>query len=130
MKGFISNIEDITEENNNFRKILYTTQGMQLVVMSLLPHEDIGLETHEDVDQFFRVEEGKGKFMIGEETYDIEDDSAFIVPRGTQHNVINTGDKTMKLYTIYAGPHHKDGIIHPTKADAMIEEHFDGVTTE
>jgi len=119
MKGFVKNIEKETLENNNFRKVLYTSQHGQLVVMSLKPFENIGLEVHEYTDQFFRVDSGEGKVVIdGEETL-ISDGFAVIVPAGSQHNIINTSsDKPLKLYTIYMPPHHKDGIIHKTKEEA------------
>ncbi|MDD4625080.1 MAG: cupin domain-containing protein [Candidatus Paceibacterota bacterium] len=131
MKGFISNIEEATEENEKFRKVLYTGKNSQLVLMSLKPGEEIGMEIHEDHDQFFRFEKGEGKVIIDENEYKVEEDFAVIVPAGAQHNVINTGDKDMRLYTIYSPPEHQDQIIHATKADAEAqEEHFDGKTTE
>jgi mannose-6-phosphate isomerase-like protein (cupin superfamily) len=127
MKGFVTNIEKETLENENFRKVLFTSQHGQVVVMSLLPAEDIGMEVHEDTDQFFRVDSGDGKVIIdGEETL-ITDGFAVVVPAGSQHNVINTStDKALKLYTIYMPPHHKDGIIHETKAiaEADTEDHL------
>jgi mannose-6-phosphate isomerase-like protein (cupin superfamily) len=130
MKGFIDNIEKITKENNNFRKVVYTGHYMQLVLMSLKPGEEIGEEIH-GVDQFFRIEEGKCKVIIDDNEYIAEDDFAILVPAGAKHNVINIGDEDLKLYTIYAIPNHKDGTIHPTKEDAIKdEEHFDGITTE
>jgi len=131
MKGFISNIEEATEENEKFRKVLYTGKNSQLVLMSLKPGEEIGMEIHEDHDQFFRFEKGEGKVIIDENEYKVEEDFAVIVPAGAQHNVINTGDKDMRVYTIYSPPEHQDQIIHATKADAEAqEEHFDGKTTE
>lgn len=130
MKGFIDNIEKISKENNNFRKVVYTGHYMQLVLMSLKPGEEIGEEIH-GVDQFFRIEEGSGKAIIGENEYQIEDDMAILVPAGTNHNIINTGSEDLKLYTIYAIPNHKDKTIHQTKNDALNdEEHFDGITSE
>jgi mannose-6-phosphate isomerase-like protein (cupin superfamily) len=128
MRGFIGDIEELTKGNDNFRKVLYTAKGMQLVLMSLLPGEEIGEEVH-DIDQFIRIEKGEGKVVMGDSEKNVEDDFAFIIPRGMRHNVINTGDVAMKLYSIYASPEHKDGTIHRTKADA-VEEHFDGKTTE
>lgn len=131
MKGYIDDIEDRTEENRDFRRVLYTGKNMQLVLMSLEPGEEIGLETHVDTDQFFRVEEGKGEVLIDGRTTNIESDTAIIVPAGARHNVRNTGNKPMKLYTIYAPPHHADGTVHVTKADAEAStEHFEGATTE
>jgi mannose-6-phosphate isomerase-like protein (cupin superfamily) len=111
--------------------VLYTGAHLQLVLMSLEPGEDIGLETHEDTDQFFRVEEGKGMVSIDGTETPIESDSGIVVPAGARHNVRNTGKETMKLYTIYAPPHHEDGTVHHTKADAeQSTEHFAGKTTE
>ena len=131
MDGYIDNIEKITLENENFRKVLYTARHSQLVVMNLLPGEDIGEEVH-TLDQFLRVEKGTGKAVLdGKETL-IGDGSAIIVPSGTRHNIINTSaEKPMKLYTIYSPPNHADGSVHPTKSAAEVEdEHFDGKTTE
>ncbi len=129
MKGFVDDIEKLTEENDNFRKVLYTGKHMQLVLMTLQPGEDIGLEVHEGHDQFFRIEEGEGEVIIDGTTTPIEDDDAIIVPAGAEHNVINTGDEPLRLYTIYSPPEHRDGVLHATKADET-EEHFDGKTTE
>ncbi|NLE07064.1 MAG: cupin domain-containing protein [Parcubacteria group bacterium] len=120
---YVNNIEKDTLENENFRKVLNTTDKSQLVVMSLLPGEDIGNEMHDDVDQFIRIEQGSGKLILNNnEEYDIEDDYAFIIPAGTWHNVINTGNNHMKLYTIYTPPEHADGTIHKTKAEAEAAE--------
>lgn len=132
MKGYKSNIEKLTLENNNFRQVLYTAKHCQLVLMCLQPKEEIGLETHEDNDQFFRFEAGVGKVLIDESEYLIEDGEAVIVPAGARHNVINTSDsEPLKFYTIYSPAHHKDGITRTTKADAEAqEEEFDGQTTE
>lgn len=132
MKGFHSNIEKDTVENTNFRKVLYTGKHSQLVLMSLLPGEEIGLEVHAENDQFFRVEEGQGKCIIDGNEYSIKDGSAIVVPAGAEHNVINTSDiESLKLYTIYSPAHHKDGIVRSTKKEAMEQEaEFDGVTTE
>lgn len=129
-QGFKTNIEADTTANNNFRKVLYTGEYSQLVLMTLQPGEEIGLEVHEDTDQFFRFEAGTGKVVVNETTYDVADGDAVIVPAGAQHNVINVSDsETLNLYTIYSPAHHKDQTIHATKADE-VEEEFDGVTTE
>ena len=131
MKGYVTNIEKITEENSNFRKVLYTAKHSQLVVMSLKPGEEIGEEVH-DLDQFIRVEEGEGKVILDGREQLIEDGSAIVIPEGTRHNVINTSsDKELKLYTIYSPPQHRDGVVHVTKEQALVDnEHFDGKTTE
>lgn len=132
MKGFHANIEQETLANNNFRKVLYTGKNTQLVLMSLKPGEDIGLEVHTENDQFFRIDAGQGKVVIDGNEYTITDGSAVIVPAGAEHNVINTSDtEDLKLYTLYSPPHHKDGIVRETKAEAEAnEEDFDGITTE
>jgi mannose-6-phosphate isomerase-like protein (cupin superfamily) len=131
MKGFVEDIEDLTESNKDFRRVLYTGKHLQLVLMALQPGEDIGEEVHEDHDQFFRVEKGKGEVWIDGVRTKIKSDDAIIVPAGARHNVINTGEKSLKLYTLYGPPDHKDGVVHKTKADAQAaEEHFDGTTTE
>ncbi len=122
MKGYVDDIEKITEENTNFRKVVYTGNHLQLVVMSLKPGEDIGEEVHPKVDQFFRVEEGKGKVVMDGEETEFEDGFAIVVPSGVNHNVINTGDEDLKLYTIYTPANHIDGIVHSTKEDAMADE--------
>jgi len=131
MKGFIGDIEDRTEANRDFRRVLYTGPHMQLVLMSLEPGEEIGEEIHANTDQFFRVEEGKGAaFIDGRET-PIKSDSAIVVPAGARHNIRNTGQKALKFYTLYAPPEHADGTVHRTKADAEhAVEHFAGRTTE
>jgi len=130
-KGYKANIEELTKENNSFRKVVYTGEQSQLVLMSLLPGEDIGSEVHPDNDQFFRIDEGSGKAVINETEYEISDGDAVVVPKGATHNIINTGSASLKFYTIYMPAHHKDGIERVTKADAMAnEEDFDGVTTE
>lgn len=130
-KGYKDNIEKLTQENENFRKVLYTGEESQLVLMSLLPGEDIGQEVHPDNDQFFRFEAGKGKVIINETEYEVSDGDAVVVPKGAEHNVINTGDERLKLYTIYSPAHHKDGVVRKTKAEAEIDSpDFDGVTTE
>ncbi|HOE74697.1 MAG TPA: cupin domain-containing protein [bacterium] len=132
MKGFYANIEKDTLENDNFRKVLYSGKHCQLVLMSLLPSEDIGEEVHPENDQFFRFEKGHGKVVIDDNEYMVEDGSAIIVPAGAKHNVINTSDtEGLKLYTIYAPAHHKDGVVRKTKKEALEDEpEFDGVTTE
>lgn len=131
MKGFIGDIEDLTEENSDFRRVLYTGKNLQLVLMSLAPGEEIGEEVHEDRDQFFRVEAGKGEVRIDGKPSPIEDDDAIIVPAGARHNIVNTGDEPLRFYTIYGPPEHRDGTVHRTKAEAdASEEHFDGKTTE
>lgn len=131
-KGYFDNIEKLTVENDNFRKVLYTGLHMQLVLMSLRPLEDIGLEVHTENDQFFRFEKGNGKVIVGETEYTVEDGDTVIVPAGTQHNVINISDSDdLKMYTIYTPAHHKDGIVRATKKEAMEnEEDFDGVLSE
>ena len=123
MKGFIADIEDQTEENRDFRRVLYTGPHMQLVLMSLAPGEELGEEVHETTDQFFRVEGGKGEVVIGGRETRIESDIAIIVPAGTRHNVRNTGHKPLRFYTLYAPPEHPDGTVHRTKADAERAEH-------
>ena len=132
MKGYHADIETLTTENKNFRKVLYTAKDCQLVLMSLLPNEEIGSEVHEENDQFFRFEAGEGKVVIDETEYEVRDGSAVIVPAGAEHNVINTSDsEELKLYTIYTPAHHKDGIVRATKEEAEAnDEDFDGVTTE
>lgn len=131
MKGFVDDIEHSTKENSDFRRVLYTGKNLQLVLMSLQPGEDIGEEVHDDRDQFFRVETGNGEVSIDGRRTKLEDDMAVIVPAGARHNVRNTGEKPLKLYTIYGPPEHLDRTVHVTKADAdASEEHFDGKTTE
>jgi len=134
MKGFISNIEKDTLENENFRKVLYTSKHSQLVLMSLAPNEEIGMEVHEDNDQFFRFEKGQGKCIIDGNEYEVKDGTAVVVPAGSQHNIINTSSsERLNLYTIYSPAHHKDGIIQRTKEDATVDNvspEFDGKTTE
>lgn len=131
MKGFVDDIETITESNKDFRRVLYTGPHLQLVLMSLKAGEEIGEEVHEDRDQFFRLEKGKGEVEIDGEKHKVRGGDAFIVPSGAKHNVINTGQKRLKLYTIYGPPAHRDGIVRRTKQEAEeSEEHFDGKTTE
>lgn len=132
MKGYTTNIEKDTLENNNFRKVLYTGKHNQLVLMSLVPKEEIGMEVHEENDQFFRFEKGKGKCIIDGNEYNIGDGIAIVVPAGAQHNIINTSDtEELKLYTIYSPAHHKNGIVRATKEEAEANEaEFDGQTSE
>lgn len=132
MKGFYSKIEKDTLENNNFRKVLYTGKHSQLVLMSIKPGDDIGLEVHRENDQFFRFEQGNGQVVIDGNEYEVRDGDAIVVPAGAEHNVINLSlTEELKLYTIYTPPHHKDGIIRLTKAEAEAnDEEFDGITTE
>ncbi|TSC70764.1 MAG: hypothetical protein CEO12_140 [Parcubacteria group bacterium Gr01-1014_46] len=131
-KGYKDNIEKLTRENTNFRKVLYTGEQSQLVLMSLLPGEEISGEVHPDNDQFFRFEEGKGKVVINQTEYEVADGDAVVIPKGATHNVINTSSNTaLKMYTIYSPAHHKDGIVRQTKVDAMANEaEFEGTTTE
>lgn len=131
MKGFIVDIEELTRKSQDFRHVLYTGPHLQLVLMSLPPGEDIGEEVHEDTDQFFRVESGAGVVSIDGRDTPIEADTAIVVPAGARHNIKNTGQQALQLYTIYAPPHHADGTLHRTKADAeSAVEHFAGKTTE
>lgn len=123
MIGFIDNIEEKTLANTFFREVLFTGKYSQLVVMSLLPNEEIGMEVHETVDQFFRIEKGQGKVVMNSEEHEIKDGSAIVVPAGTKHNVVNTSTtEALKLYTIYSPPNHPDKKIHRTKAEAMADE--------
>lgn len=129
-KGYKGNIEELTTSNENFRKVLYTGKNSQLVLMSLLPGEDIGLEIHEENDQFFRFDAGEGKVVIDETEYEVKDGDAVVVPAGANHNV-TAGENGLKMYTIYSPAHHKDGIVRATKAEAEAnEEDFDGVASE
>lgn len=123
MAGYVINIEKETMQNDNFRKVLNTAKNSQLVVMSLLPGEEIGSEVH-DLDQFIRFESGRGKVILDGEQHEVEDDWAVVIPAGVEHNVINTSDsEKMKLYSIYSPPEHPEGTVHPTKADAGEHEH-------
>ena len=132
MKGYNTNIEKETVKNKDFRRVLYTGKHSQLVLMSLKPGEDIGAETHRDVDQFFRFEGGEGKVIIDGVEHRVKDGNGVIVPAGARHNVINTSKLVnLKLYTIYSPPEHQDGVVRHTKKEAIAsEEHFDGKTTE
>ena len=132
MKGYVKNIEELSLQNENFRQVLYTAKNSQLVLMSLKPGEDIGMEVHH-LDQFLRCESGQGQAILDGVVYEISDGFAILVPAGTNHNIINTSlDKPLKLYTLYSPPNHIDGIIHPTKAaaEADKDDNFDGKTTE
>ena len=130
MKGFVQDIESLSVKNDKFRQVLYTAKNSQLVLMSLKPQEDIGAETHK-LDQFFRVEEGSGEAVLDGVRTPIEAGFAVLVPAGVKHNIINTGSVALKLYTLYAPPNHRDGVIHETRADAEGDtEHFNGKTTE
>ena len=131
MKGYCDNIEQRTVENGDFRRVLYTGGHLQLVLMTLQPGEEIGAEVHPDRDQFFRFEEGSGAVYIDGVENKVEEDFAVIVPAGARHNVRNTGDGPLKLYTIYGPPEHVDGLVEATKADALAtHEEWDGKTTE
>lgn len=130
MKGYIANIEKETKENDDYRRVLYTTHHSQLVLMNIRPGEEIGEEVHR-LDQFIRFETGKGTVVLDDVAHAVESEYAVVIPSGTRHNVINTGDTEMKLYTIYAPPEHRDGVVHRTKKESLVsEEHFDGTTTE
>lgn len=123
MTGYLQNIEEVTLKNNYFRQVLFTGQHVQLVVMSLKPNEEIGMEIHEIVDQFLRIEAGEGKVIMNGEEHTIKDGDAFVVPAGTEHNVINTSaENPLKLYTVYSPPHHKDETVHKTKQEAEADE--------
>jgi mannose-6-phosphate isomerase-like protein (cupin superfamily) len=132
MKGYFINIDEATKANTNFRQVLYTGKHSQLVLMALKPLEEIGMEVHNDNDQFFRFEMGKGKVIIDGNEYVVGDGAVIVVPAGAQHNVINTSETDdLKLYTIYSPAHHKDGIVRATKEEAAANEaEFDGTTTE
>jgi mannose-6-phosphate isomerase-like protein (cupin superfamily) len=132
MNGFIDNIEALTLKNSDFRHVLYTGKYSQLVLMAIAPGEEIGEETHDDVDQFFRFEQGQGNVVIDGKAHPVKDGDAVIVPAGAKHNVINTSNESaLKLYTIYSPPEHQDKTVRRTKKEALEkEEHFDGQTTE
>ena len=130
MKGYVQNIDSITVKNTDFRRVLYTAKNCQLVVMALKPGEEIGMEAHIP-DQFFRVEAGSGEAVLNGVRTTISAGFAVLVPGGTQHNIINTGKIPMKLYTIYAPPNHRDGVVHHARQEAEADnEHFDGKTTK
>jgi len=131
MKGYHDDIERQTTGNDDFRRVLYTGHHLQLVLMTIQPGEEIGAEVHEDRDQFFRFEQGSGMVDIDDNTYDVEDGSGVVVPAGARHNVRNTGDAPLRLYTLYGPPEHVDRLVEKTKADAMAtHEEWDGKTTE
>jgi mannose-6-phosphate isomerase-like protein (cupin superfamily) len=122
--GYVTNIEDRTLENDNFREVLFTAPGIQLVLMTIGVGDEIGLETHDDVDQFIRVESGEGKAILDGREHALEDGSAVVIPRGTEHNVVNVSkSEPLKLYSIYTPPEHPDGTVHKTKAEADAYEH-------
>ena len=130
MKGFVQDIERLTVANDDFRRVLYTAKHCQLVLMALKPGEAIGMEVHK-LDQFFRVEEGTGEAILDGVRTPLRAGFAIVVPAGANHNIINTGKAPLKLYTLYAPPNHRDGVVHHTRADAEVDkEHFDGKTTE
>ena len=132
MKGFHVNIDKAAITNKSFRQVIYTGKHTQLVLMSLLPREEIGLETHKENDQFFRFEQGVGLCTIDGNEYAIKANDAIVIPAGAAHNIINTSEtEVLKMYTLYSPPHHKDGIVRTTKLDATTHElEFDGTTTE
>lgn len=133
VKGYVDDIDQATVANEDFRRVLYTGKNLQLVLMTLQPGEEIGEEVHDDRDQFFRIEEGSGEVRIDGKANPVEDDFAVIVPAGARHNVVNTGDRPLRLYTIYGPPEHKDGTVHKDKAQADRDhenDHWDGETSE
>jgi mannose-6-phosphate isomerase-like protein (cupin superfamily) len=133
VKGYVDDIERATVENEDFRRVLYTGKNLQLVLMTLQPGDEIGEEVHEDRDQFFRIEEGRGTVYIDGQPSEVEDDHAVIVPAGARHNVVNRGDGPLRLYTLYGPPEHRDGTVHRDKAQADADhenDHWDGETTE
>ena len=130
MKGFVKNIESLVTKNADFRRVLYTAKYCQLVLMALKPKEEIGEEVHK-LDQFFRVEEGSGEAVLDGVRTAIRAGFAIVVPAGATHNIVNTGNTELKLYTLYSPPNHRDGVVHHTRADAEADtEHFDGKTSE
>lgn len=132
MKGYVQNIKKQTLENEKYRKVLYTSHYSQIVLMSLEPNQEIGLETHPDNDQFLTIESGQGRAVIDDNEYMLEEGSVALVPAGAAHNIINSSDsEQLKLYTIYSPPHHKDGIEFDERGPAEAsQEEFDGQTTE
>ncbi len=131
MKGFVGDIEEMTERNNDFRRVVYTGHNLQLVLMAIQPGDEIGEEVHDDGDQFFRIEGGEGEIWIDGARNKVRADDGIIVPQGARHNVVSTGKKPLRLYTIYGPPEHIDGTIHKTSEEAKgAHEHFDGKTTE
>jgi mannose-6-phosphate isomerase-like protein (cupin superfamily) len=130
MQGYVGNIEQLTLQNHDFRRVLYTAHNCQLVLMCIPPGGQIGEEVHQ-LDQFLRIEAGEGKAILGGEEHPLVNGSAVVVPAGLQHNIVNTGSVALQLYSIYAPPHHRDGVVHKTKEEAEADnEHFDGTTTE
>jgi mannose-6-phosphate isomerase-like protein (cupin superfamily) len=130
MKGFVQDIETLATQNAEFRRVLYTAKNCQLVLMALKPQEEIGAEVHK-LDQFFRVEAGSGEAVINGLRTPISTGFAVLVPTGARHNIVNTGKEPLKLYTLYAPPNHRDGVVHHSRADAEADtEHFDGKTSE
>jgi len=128
--GFVADIEALSEANVTFRTVLYTARNCQLVIMALKVGEDIGMEVHK-LDQYFRVEQGSGEAVLDGVMTPVSAGFAILVPAGTKHNIVNTGSIPLKLYTLYAPPNHRDGVVHTTRADARVDrEHFDGKTTE
>jgi len=126
IKGYYGHIEDLTLQNNNFRQVIFTGNQSQLVLMTLQPNEDIGLETHDGNDQFFRFEHGNGKVIIGDETFEVADGDCVVIPSVISHNIINTSaTDTLKMYTLYSPAHHPEGTVHKTKAEAMEAEEED-----
>lgn len=131
MIGWVDNIEKLTLDNDTFRTVVYTGKHSQLTVMSVPPGGEIGWEAHGHLDQFLRIEQGTGRLDLGtsedtvDESHEVEDDWAFIIPAGTWHNVVNTGDDALKVYSIYSPPEHPDGTVHRTKAEADADEHDD-----
>ncbi|MBV1918150.1 MAG: cupin domain-containing protein [Sphingomonadaceae bacterium] len=131
MKGFVDDIEKLTEENGDFRRVLYTGHNLQLVLMSIEPGDEIGAEVHDDIDQFFRIEAGEGEISIDGVVHKVKADDGIVVPQGANHNVKSVGSEPLRLYTIYGPPEHLDGTVHKTCAEAnAAHEHFDGKTTE
>jgi mannose-6-phosphate isomerase-like protein (cupin superfamily) len=131
MKGFVENIENLANDNSNFRRVMYTGKNLQLVLMTLKPAEEIGEEVHAATDQFFRVEKGKGEVRINGQPTIIKAGDVVLVPAGARHNIVNTGGEPLRLYTLYAPPQHRDGTVQPTKVEAeRAKEHFDGKTSE
>jgi len=131
MKGYLADIETLTEENTAFRQVLYTGHNLQLVLMALTPGQDIGMETHATHDQFFRIEKGEGEVVIDGVSHKIKGGDGLIVPAGAKHNLVNTGDTSLLLYTIYGPPNHIDKLVQETKAEAETSrEVFDGVASE
>lgn len=131
MKGFVDDIETLTEENTDFRRVLYTGHNLQLVLMAIEPGDEIGEEVHDDRDQFFRIEAGEAEIRIDGAATALKADDAAIVPAGARHNVINTGSEPLRLYTLYGPPEHAEGTVRATRAEAEAShEHFDGRTTE